>query len=330
MLKNEKAMKRVILCLSAIMAMVCLQACRSERKGVATTADVLPAAPDYADSTQWYVADRQGQADIFYIISTETGDYPLANGHISHYADTYADSLRQPMRGEMVGVDTLLSGTLNFVSPYYRQCSLQSFVSDSLAEARMAVPTEDVRRAFNYFLTHLNQGRPFVLAGYSQGAMIALQLLSEMDDATYSRMVAAYLIGMSIPQQRVDGRRVRPAKRADDTGVTISYNTVRSDTCTLFPRSAIAINPVGWRTDDVAGLLITEPTPLLPVAQQTCDTLTVRLDTLSNLLIASGYTATDYVLPLIGREGNYHSREIWLYRHLLRQNIQQRVDAYRQ
>ena len=56
----------------------------------------------------------------------------------------------------------------------------------------------------------------------------------------------------------------------------------------------------------------------------------MHLDTTSNLLFVSGYTATDYVLPLIGCEGNYHSREIWLYRDQLRENIQQRVSAFRQ
>ena len=37
--------------------------------------DILPAMPDYSDSTQWYVQDRHAAADIFYVISTESGDY---------------------------------------------------------------------------------------------------------------------------------------------------------------------------------------------------------------------------------------------------------------
>ena len=28
----------------------------------------LPPVPDYADSTQWFIADRGGEADLFYII----------------------------------------------------------------------------------------------------------------------------------------------------------------------------------------------------------------------------------------------------------------------
>ena len=287
----------------------------------------IPAEPNYGEASQWYITDRQGEADIFYVISTETGDYSsTADGSLCHYAD----SLRLPMLSEMVGVDTLLSGSLNFYAPYYRQCSLQSFESDSLARQRLPLALGDVRRAFAHYLKHQNQGRPFVLAGFSQGALIALELMREMDDATYSRMVAAYIIGTNISQEMLDSvPRIRPAQRADDTGVTICYNSVRDASCTLWPRSAVAINPVNWRTDSQEATLITEPTPLQPVAAQQKDTLTVHLDTASNLLFVSGYSATDYVLPLIGKEGNYHSREIWLYRDQLRENIQQRVSAFK-
>ena len=283
------------------------------------TVDV-PIAPDYQDSTQWYITNRQAAADVFYIISTETGDYSLPNGKICHYADTYSDSLRAPLYGEMLGVDTLVSGQLNFFSPYYRQCSLQSFESDSLASARMPLALDDVRRAFQYYLEHKNGGRPFVLAGFSQGAHIMLKLLKEMDDNTFQRMIAAYAIGITITD---DNPHIVAAKRADDTGVTICYNSVRDKGCAMpgWTNSSIAINPVNWRTDSTHAILITEPSPLLPVSEQTKDTMTVHLDTASGLLIVDGYTAKDYMLPLLGVEGNYHTREIWLYRDQLRENM---------
>ena len=116
--------------------------------------------------------------------------------------------------------------------------------------------------------------------------------------------------------------RIVAAQRADDTGVTICYNSVRDISCAIMGNgNAIAINPVNWRTDGQPAQLVTEPTPLRPINQQQCDTLTVRLDTATRLLLVDGYSATDYVLPLIGKEGCYHSREIWLYRQQLRDNI---------
>ena len=92
--------------------------------------------------------------------------------------------------------------------------------------------------------------------------------------------------------------------------------------------NVLAINPVNWRTDGEMASLITEPSPMKPVHEQEKDTMTVQLDTASNLLLVSGYSATDYVLPLIGSQTSYHTREIWLYRDQLKENIQQRVDAF--
>lgn len=293
--------------------------------------DNLPPVPDYNDTTQWYVTDRQGDADLFYIISTETGDYVFEDGKEYHFAHTYNDSLRQPLYGEMLGVDTLLSGKLNFFSPYYRQCSLQTFTNDSTSNARMPIAMDDVRQAFKYYITHLNDGRPFILAGFCQGAMILLKLIQEMDDSTYSRMVAAYAIGTTITQQMLDEcPKIKPAKRADDIGVTICYNSVRDAESVdkHHGRSVVAINPVNWTTDSTLAEFSTEPTPLLPVAEQKKDKLSVHLDQKTNLLFVSGYTASDYVMPLIGKEGNYHSREIWLYRQQLRDNMALRSAAF--
>jgi len=288
-----------------------------------TCHEPVPEEPDYQDSTQWYVTDRQAVADLFYIISTETGDYVLPNGETCHYADTYSDSLRAPLYGE----NTLVSGQLNYFSPYYRQCSLQSFESDSIAAARMPLALGDVRRAFQHYLKHQNGGRPFILAGFSQGAHIMLELLKEMDEDTFGRMIAAYAIGITIPDST---HHVVAAKGADDTGVTICYNSVRDTSCALrgWAKSSVAINPVNWRTDSTRATLITEPSPLLPITEQKKDTMSVHLDTASGLLIVEGFTAQDYVLPLLGVEGNYHTREIWLYRDQLRENMALRAAKY--
>lgn len=82
---------------------------------------------------------------------------------------------------------------------------------------------------------------------------------------------------------------------------------------------------MNWRTDDTPATLDTEPSPFVPLDQQQKDHLTVALAPTSNLLLVKGYTATDYMLPLIGKEGNYHSREIWLYRQQLCANMQLRI-----
>ena len=319
-------MKKLTLLARLALLLGLLVQCQSPK----TSQEALPAAPNYDEASQWYISDRQSQADVFYIISTETGDYTLA-GVPYHHADTYNDSLRAPLYSEMLGVDTLVSGRLNYYAPYYRQCSLQSFGSDSLMAARYPIALDDVRRAFKHYLSHYNQGRPFTLAGYSQGAMIMLQLLQEMDEAAFQRLIAAYAIGVSISKEQLASPHIIPATGADDTGVTICYNSVRdarNAVSRIGENNVVAINPVNWRTDATPVTFMTEPTPLLPVDQQQKDTLTVHLDQASHLLFVEGYTATDYVLPLFGMEGNYHTREIWLYRDQLRDNMALRAATF--
>ena len=296
-------------------------------KGNKQPADIPP-TPNYTDLTQWYITDRSADVDIFYIISTETGDYTTADGITRHYADTYNDSLRQPMLSEMSGVDALVSEHFNFYSPYYRQCSLQSYTDDSLTAARMLIPTDDIRRAFYFYKEKYNPNRPFILMGYSQGAMILTELLiKDMNEKTYSRMIAAYVIGATLDEATVNGNRyIVPAKGADDTGVTICYNSVREPSCALrnFEHSAICINPVNWATDSTPATLITETS----LTGSNRDTLTVQIDPASGLLCVKGFTANDYILPLIGKEGNYHSREIWLYRQCLKENMEARAAKF--
>ena len=307
-------MKKIVTIVCILAALV---GCRQK-------ADVIPAAPDYKDTTQWYIVDRGAAVDVFYIISTETGDYSR-DGICFHYANTRDDSLRMFMNGEMVGVDNLLVGDLNYYSPYYRQCTMETFTSDSLVEARMPLAYGDVRKAFQYYLEHYNGGRPFILAGFSQGAMAVVDLMKTMDDKTYSRMVAAYVLGYKVTGDDMSASsHIQPAKDSIDQGVTICYNSVRDNSCALpllSQGNRISINPVNWRID---------ATPALLVDPRYGDTLTVTLDTASLLLCIDGYRRDDYMLPLIGCEGNYHRLEISLFSEYLRRNIALRASQTQQ
>lgn len=58
-----------------------------------------------------------------------------------------------------------------FFAPYYRQAGLS--VYELPAEERepyLALAYEDVCAAFDYYLEHYNEGRPIIVAGFSQGA----------------------------------------------------------------------------------------------------------------------------------------------------------------
>lgn len=273
--------------------------------------DVIPIAPDYADPAQWYIADRGAAVDVFYIVSTECDDYTL-DGKPMHYADTRNDSIRALLYGEMVGVDQLLVDSLNYYSPYYRQVTMETYTADSLVDARMPLAYGDIRTAFDYYLEHYNNGRPFILAGFSQGAMAVVDLLKAMDNSTYSRLVAAYVIGYKVTDTDA---HIRPAQDSADLGKTICYNSVKDNSCAipfLSDGNLMAINPVNWRTD---------ASPALIIDPRYGDTLIATLDTNTLLLHIDNYTRNDYMLPLVGCEGNYHCLEISLFCDCLRRNI---------
>ena len=149
-------------------------------------------------------------------------------------------------------------------------------------------------------------------------------LFKEMPDSLYQRMIAAYAIGFRITQDDLDRYpRIKPAQRATDLGVTICYNSVRSPDCAIpivSEGNVVCINPVNWRTDTVS-------TPFVFYGTKKNDTLSVHCDPESHLLIVKGYNH-EHFLPIIGRPGNYHYRELKFYYPYVRQNIADRVAAF--
>jgi len=104
-------------------------------------------------------------------------------------------------------------------------------------------------------LEHLNPDRPFLIAGHSQGTMALIHLMRKRfdDPDLQQRLVAAYLIGYSVPMRDLSQYPwMRPATGRTDTGVIISYNTEGPDagpSPVLYPGPVILINPLNWMTD---------------------------------------------------------------------------------
>lgn len=282
----------------------------------------VPAAPDYADSSQWFIRQRGGEADLFYIISTETGDH-MVGSDTCHLADTYLEEQRKQMLREMSAVDSFYAGRLNYFSPYYRQVSIHSWRTPEKAFERLKVTLSDIRRSWQYYLEHYNQGRPFIIAGFSQGARATMDILKSMPDSLYRRMVAAYVIGYKMSRNEVDSfATVRLAQGATDTGVTITFNSVRSPEGVLYisDGTVACINPVNWRTDTVSA-------PFVCYGRRHNDTLSVRCDTMCRHLLVSGWK-NETVMPVIGVAGNYHHMELKFYYPYIRQNMADRVAAF--
>jgi len=117
------------------------------------------------------------------------------------------------------------------------------------------IPTSDAVSAFQYYLEKFNDGRPFILAGHSQGSNLIANILSgymKEHPELYRRMVAAYVIGYSITGDYLaQNPQLKFAHGPDETGVVISYNTeapvMEAPNPVTMP-GGVSINPITWTT----------------------------------------------------------------------------------
>lgn len=279
----------------------------------------------YSNSEQDMTVYSRGNAsaDIFYVCSTETSDWINEQGDTVHFADMTKAEHRAALYSEMRGVDSLVCPeNCNFYAPYYNQATIEGLLRDTTCfVSRCAQATEEVIAAFDRYMQQDNNGRPFVLMGYSQGGYAVVELLKHLTAEQAERMVAAYVIGYQVTEDDLSYPYIRPAQGATDTGVTICYNSVASpqdEIAILSGQTAIGINPVHWRTD---------ATPATYVFDYggAHDTLTATLDTLTHLTVIEGYKGACPMLPFVGKQGNYHCLEIPLYYRYLRENIAIRI-----
>lgn len=175
---------------------------------------------EWSDKTNWYESTKginDGYPDVFYLVSTnilkEEGSLTALN----------TPEEKSILAKEMKHVEIRVFGdSLNFFAPYYHQHTLEAMSLGKRQFGSLAVTiVDEVYAAFKYYLRHLNGGRPVVLAGFSQGAMLAKELLKRMTPEEYNSIAAAYILGWGLSEEDVQHPQVRPAERADDAGVCI-------------------------------------------------------------------------------------------------------------
>lgn len=261
--------------------------------GADEAAVYVPKAPDYSQSALWVMQlnDSEGcGVDVFYVPSTWEYDWTTPDGFVCHYADVYNQKHRDDMAIEMNKVATYMAPNNNFYSPYYRHITLDTWATlneDTIHRRYHDVSFVDVRHAFDYFLRYYNNGRPFILAGFSQGAKSVVELLKVMPAEVRQRMVASYVLGYKVtPDDVAQAPWIEAVQGATDTGVTICYNSVSDVKYTkpvISTPNVMCINPVNWKTDATPAVLD--------------DTITVTLDPQYKVLVVKGYDGSK--LPLL-------------------------------
>ena len=188
-------------------------------------------ATDYSQKSNWLnQPEITKDVDAFYIYSTSYFESSFEEG-ASDYASLDNAEMREGAQLEYLDHATVFEESCNVFTPWYRQFGMRyagevMAKTGSLDEAIAGVLYSDITAALDYYFEHCNQGRPFMIAGHSQGSAIVRYVLKhyfkEHPDY-YKRMVAAYAIGYSITKDDLkDYPHLKFATGESDAGVIVS------------------------------------------------------------------------------------------------------------
>ncbi|MEL7446022.1 MAG: DUF3089 domain-containing protein [Pseudomonadota bacterium] len=288
----------------------------------------LPDAPDYA---------------VFFIhptsyLSRDNWNAPQGDEEAERVARLYVRGMASPF-----------NSASEIWAPRYRQATMGAFLTDE-AEGQQAIDAayRDVREAFRFFVSSINEDTPIVLAGHSQGALHLIELLRQemADSALQQRIVAAYSIGWPIsidhdlPAMGMDACATPSqtgcllswssfAEPADTSDVIEAYaNSTGFDGTRRGESQILCTNPLtgtfggSAEADRNLGTLVPEKDlsdgKLVPRA------VPARCDDRGILLIGDPPEMGNYVLP----GNNYHVYDIPLFWANTQADVVRRVEAW--
>ena len=290
---------------------------------------------DYSIGSNWASLPTtiDKNVDVFYAYPTIYFD------SIPQNMDINDEKNRQEVISKMNSQMGLYSPYANIFTPYYRQMYRDGFNDLPADEATALLNTayEDIADAFKYYMENLNNNRPFILMGHSQGAGIVIDLLrKEFDNSEYSdKFIAAYTTGVSImPQDTIDYPWIKIAQCSDDIGVVITYNTLdfEHNESSSFQTGALCVNPLLWTTDttyapksDNLGAVWTDSLGVITEDIIHFTDCYIRED---GALAVTTPNPDDYYDPERQPYGGYHDYDqIFFYRNL-QENIEDRIEMY--
>ena len=300
---------------------------------------LFPWAGNYQSPLLWARRDRDTSQAVDVFLIGATADLGKDG---TFQSSTYQPIDRQWQSKLLHLQEGLYGASCRIFAPYYRQVCLSTYyLEDAQRGPYFSVAYGDLRQAFQYYLDHENQGRPFILAGYSQGADLGLRLMEEFldDPDLQAQLVAAYLIGWRITQEDLDQfPHLKMAQGETDTGVIVSYNSEASYVTgsIILPEGGYTygINPLNWRTDSTPADKSENPGTVKLHMDGSADqdrpgyTGCYRSEDRGTLIVPD-ITAEEYPPgePLFV-EGCYHNFELELFYRSMQQNVKDRVAAY--
>lgn len=299
-------------------------------------------AVDYSRAENWaFLADTTGAeaenppADVFFISPTAC---------LGRYEPYFLDLSNQKEKTALAKVIRMEKGIYDrnsrFFAPYYRQAGFEVYsFGEDFREECLRDAHEDVENAFQYYMEHYNDGRPLIIAGFSQGADHVLRLLKAhaTDARVTGRLIAAYAIGWTITaEEMAKYPQLRFAGRADDTGVIVAFNSEAEGVTDspILPKGvhALAINPLNWRTDGtVADKALNKGacfvSPEGKVETEIPELTGAYIDTQRGALKCTDIGEKDFPGKLYD-DGIFHIYDYRFFYRNLQENVNVRIDAY--
>ncbi len=301
---------------------------------------------DYSQKANWYkVPEITKDIDTFYIYSTVY--FGIGEGD-PNYATLDNAEMLAGIEVEYAIKTKAFEDSTNVFVPYYRQVGMKYagetwMKTGDVRTVFCGMPYEDITAALDYYFEHYNEGRPFIIAGHSQGSAILRLVLIEYfkkHPEYYERMVAAYAIGFCITKEDLEANpHMKFATGETDTGVIISWNTegpknveVNAQTLVMMP-GAISINPLNWKLDETYAPA-SENLGSLVMDLQTGATEIRDIGADAQVNLARGTVVTnadaipnemeDYAGPQ-----NYHQDDYSIYFNNVKNNVAKRIAAYK-
>lgn len=144
-------------------------------------------------------------------------------------------------------------------APRYRQAHISAYYPITPADTLKAIAAfdlaySDVKKAFDYYLSNLNNGRPFIIASHSQGSTHVIRLLKEYFDGKplAKQLVAAYVVGMALDPSIY--ANLKACSKPDQTGCILAWRTFMEGYKAPFVEkekfNSIVTNPLSWNDTD--------------------------------------------------------------------------------
>jgi hypothetical protein len=286
-----------------------------------------PWKKDPADSIPAAIKDRTRDSlvDVFFIHpTTYTRNKKAWNADIN---DAYLNAKTD--YSTILYQASVFNQHCRLFAPRYRQAHLSAFFTDD-KEAADAFDTAyaDLKKAFEYYLAHYNNNRPIIIAGHSQGALMAKRLLREFFDGKplQQKLVAAYILGWPVQQHYFV--KIPVCDSATQTGCFCSWRTLRTHYIPEYIKTekspAAVTNPLSWTTtEEYAGREKNMGSVLRNLNKVYPATTDAQIH--KGVLWVNKPRFPGGVFFVIR---NYHIADINLFYMNLRQNVEDRVRAY--